>query len=666
MPLIELRKIDFSYFAQGRENPVLRDVDLTIRAGEMVAILGPSGSGKSTLLSILGHTLRPTSGSYKLGGRETVGAGDAQLAEYRNRSFGYVFQQFHLLPRADLVQNVLLGTRYNRGDSAADHQRLLVRARELLDDMGLSSHVRHFPNQLSGGQQQRAAIARALINDPPIVLADEPTGNLDSKSSARVLEILRGIHAQGRTVIIITHDRQVAAQCERIVEVLDGRVIDSPPAAGAAERPLPPLPGVPARSAVRWREDVVTAWRNVLRNKSRSLLTMMGVSIGVAAVLATITLGTYARTKILATYESLGVNKLVVRAYPRWNVNPKDIKGPKFDGIDPKRDIQTLRRLFPEIALVSPTLNDWVKSAEYGGKTQSEPRILGVGEEYFAITNRRFAQGRPFASFHVANQSRVCVLGSEVAEALFGRAPALRRFVQITGQQGRYSCQVVGVLAPQSSNNEWAKPNQQILMPYSFLKLMANRWNSGIYEMNVQMRAGTSIEELGEKIKQFFFLKYGRSARVNADSDEILVSQMRRFLDLFTMLLSGVALVSLAVGGIGITNMMLVSVSERLTEIGLRKALGARDDEIRAQFLIEAGILCALAGVLGLIAGAAAYHLMLYLASKLFKQVTFEWVFSLPAMGLSFACIVAVGLMSGFIPALRAQKLQVAEALRKD
>lgn len=676
--LIELKNISLQYKHHGRTLLVLKDVNLNFQKGEMVAILGPSGSGKSTLLYILGCLLQPSSGQYSFAGTQMSGQSATELADFRALKIGFVFQQFHLLPRANLIENLLLSSRYAQR-TKQQFADLKFKAEELLTVVGLSEHLSHHPNELSGGQQQRVAIARALMNDPDLILADEPTGNLDSQSAIQIIQLLRKIQQTGKTVIIITHDLDIASQCDRIIKVQDGMIksgatfTPSPVSQIQIASPLPlPQPHRHPLQRPRWRnsdwlQDISTSWQNLKRNNSRSLLTMLGVTIGVAAVLATITLGTYTKEKILESYESLGVNRLVVRAYPKWNIAAKDLNGPKFEGISQTNDIVPIRKIFPEIRLVSPVVHDWITSVEFAGKTFDQARVLGINEEYFTITNRRFRLGQPFSRYHVANRSRVCVIGSEVATRLFASISAVGQILQVNGNNNlRYTCQILGVLAPQSSNNEWFNPNQQILFPDTFLSLMANRWNSKPNELNIQISANASLADLGTKIKQFFHLKYGRSVDVRVDSDTLLIAQMRHFLNLFSILLAGVAFISLGVGGIGIANMMMVSVTERIKEIGLRKALGARDIDIRRQFLIESTILCSLAGLLGLFAGILGYHLVLYLTTKLFPQIHFEWIFNFLAMALALICILTVGLLSGIVPALRAERLQVVEALRSE
>ena len=226
-PLIEVRGLTKIYRVCVETIHALRGLDLTIGRNEMVAIMGSSGSGKSTLMNMLGCLDRPTGGSYLLNGRDVSRMGARELAQVRNEEIGFVFQSFELLPRQTALENVELPLVYARGGWRGRRQRALA----ALDRVGLGNRVHHRPNQLSGGQRQRVAIARAILNTPSILLADEPTGNLDTATTAEILVLFRLLHAEGQTVVIVTHEDEVAAHCQRVVRLRDGRVLSDLPVA---------------------------------------------------------------------------------------------------------------------------------------------------------------------------------------------------------------------------------------------------------------------------------------------------------------------------------------------------------------------------------------------------------------------------------------------------
>jgi putative ABC transport system ATP-binding protein len=218
--MIELKSIVKTYVSDAMETPVLKDVSFRVDKGEYVAIVGASGTGKSTLMNIVGCLDKPTSGTYVLDGVEVGSMGDRELSTIRNRKIGFVFQQFHLLDRSSALRNVLLPLIY-ADDFPADAED---RARRVLEAVGLSDRVDYKPGELSGGQQQRVAIARALVNDPALLLADEPTGNLDSDSSREIMDIFDTLHAEGRTIVLITHDEEVASRAQRVLTMADGTI----------------------------------------------------------------------------------------------------------------------------------------------------------------------------------------------------------------------------------------------------------------------------------------------------------------------------------------------------------------------------------------------------------------------------------------------------------
>ncbi len=683
MSLISLKNLNFSYkTASGEMVPVLRNLNLDIEAGELIAIQGPSGSGKSTLLYIIGCLLSSYSGQVKISGQDVSKLNDEQLAILRNRHIGFVFQQFHLLSKATVIENILLPSKYP--SEIPTHKDANHRAAKLVEDLGLHGRTHHYPNQLSGGQQQRVSIARALLNDTQIILADEPTGSLDTNNSKQIMELLKAANRSGRTVIIITHDPEIAQQCNKVVHFRDGEIkevvenkkpqqhIDSEDAAVeiSSYKKIEPPKG---RIAILNRYFHVgrtlfpLAFQSLRQNRTRSMLTMLGIVIGVAAVLSMITIGSFTKRKILDSYAEMGVNTVVFYGYPNWELKATDQVSAVFQSFDWDRDLMPIKKVFPEVIRISPSLYSWDNKVSYGGKiVDNDVRAFGVSSDGLSMANREVILGNNFSPFHVEYRSAVCVIGYDIYQRLFTNMSPLGQIISVSQRESSFGCRVIGVLASQTSNKEWNKPNLQVYLPYTFFQGTSDPWNSRIREVLLQVQQGADVEQVGKKVKAFFDMKYGKSARFVVGSDSVLIAQMNKFLSLFTILLAAIALVSLGVGGIGITNMMLVSVSERFKEIGIRKAFGATNFSIRVQYLVESILICSIAGAIGLVLGFILYQGAIYGATKLVTKLAFEWTVDFSALLLSVVSIFVVGVLSGLTPALKAEKLQVIEALRSE
>ncbi len=675
VPAIEVKALNYSYQNDGSITPVLKNLFMAILPGELVAIQGPSGSGKSTLLYLLGLLSAPTSGVIKVNGSDISGVNENELAVMRNRNIGFVFQQFHLLPKTSALENILLPTQYIQDRKPKSD--CVKKAIDLATFVGLESRLQHYPNQLSGGQQQRVAICRALITNPDIILADEPTGNLDSKSAEQILSLLKNLNREfKKTVIIITHDDNVASECDRIIRIKDGAIIEGGTDSTAFDSSdVSPPKKVKETETFSWRqllgsakESFPSALRNLNRNRTRTALTMIGISVGIAAVLAMITLGQFTKDKILAGYADLGVNTIVFYGYPNWDQKATDVSPAVFKYFDWEQELVPLKKIFPEISRMSPILIGWNGAVNFGGRSiEQEVTLYGSSEEALPMANRKLLLGRNFSMAEIEQKSPVCIIGYQIAEQLFSSIHPIGQLLRLNLGENAFGCRVIGVMASNSSNKEYIKPNLQIYLPFTYYQAIAGEWwSSQIKEVMIQVKQGVDVEEIGNQIKAFFTQKYDKSGKFRMDANSVLVVQMRRFLALFTILLSSVAFVTLAVGGIGITNMMLVSVSERYREIGLRKALGATSNEIRTQFLVESVIVCAIAGLIGLILGFSAYHLAIWAATKFVSKLQFEWTFDWLALILSMTSIIIVGLLSGIFPAVKAEKLQVIDALRSE
>lgn len=672
MAIISAQQVCYAYPTADGPLPILKDLDLSIDVGEFVAIQGPSGSGKSTLLHLLGCMQQADSGRLLIEGQDVSELSKTQLAYLRNQKLGFVFQNFQFLNKLTVLENILLPTQYpveSQQTSSADQQKAL----ELAAYLGLEDRLHYYPNALSRGQQQRVAIARALIRGSRILLADEPTGNLDSQSTRRILQLFKQLNQeQGITIIMITHDAEVAAVTDKVYYFNDGRIEKSTENTQAnslgTTQKLPPLvnpPEQPSASPFWLMKLFPLAVKNIWSYKVRSMLTMLGIVIGIAAVLAMSTLGNFTKEKVLDSYATLGVNTLVIQGHPNWQLSATDRFPVKYNFFDLKYDLDPLLRLFPEVRNISPILYAWRSEVSYGGRRVSKgSNILGVNEHYLAITQRRLLAGNNFSQYHIANEHNVCILGFNMAEQLFINTDPLGKMVQVKQDDNYLNCKVIGVLEYVRSNEEALDQNLWLILPYtSFRNVMPYR---RLQHFIVELAPRSDIEQVGNAIKGYFSEKYGVSGDFNIGADGALLQQMQNFLSLFSLLLIIMSMISLTVGGIGISNMMLVSVSERIKEIGLHKALGATDRSVRMQFLIEALILCCLAGITGLILGFICYQSVIYGAAQFFEALSYEWVFNISAMVLSVASMIIVGVISGLLPAFKAESLQIVEALRQD
>lgn len=667
MPMISLKNTNFSYKG-AQTSTILEDLNLDIEKGELLAIKGSSGSGKSTLLHIMGCLHTADSGSLILDGIELSPLNSQERAILRNQKIGFVFQQFELVPKTSVLDNILLPTFYPCELKISRHDTK-QRALALAERLGLSKHLHHFPNQLSGGQKQRVAIARALINEPAIILADEPTGNLDTKNSQEILKIFQELNNQGKTIVVITHEQEVANRCSRVVEIRDGKLLSSVSNEiknSQHNTPLYRQQNFKRRSSLGFLLALLPfAFFNLKRNKLRSLLTMLGITIGISAVVAMTALGQFTKRTLLEGYEALGVNRIIVSGWPNWSLKATDLTKVSFRSFS-LDDVKTLPNLFPEIEFISPVIQQYGRTARFAGRQIESTLILGVNSEYFTIANRHFLLGHPFRPLEIARRSPVCVIGFEVANRLFRQNKPLGKIIYFGNDQTSTSCRVIGVLKSQKSNSEWIKPDQQILVPYTLLHNKGDFWESGIQTIASRVKRFEDLEKTGKRIQSMFKNRYGETGVFSIDQDDIMVSQIKKFLNIFALLLTCIALISLIVGGIGIMNMMLVSVAERFREIGLRKAFGASNIAIRFQFLLESLMLCFVSGALGIIVGFASYEGIIYTASRFSTQVKFEWFFEPWAFIVSFVGIVLVGILSGIAPALKAERLEITEALRSE
>ena len=684
-PVIEVRDLGKVYRIGELEVHALRGVDLTIERGEFVAIMGASGSGKSTLMNILGCLDRPSSGRYQLEGVDVTGQQEPALAQVRSRRIGFVFQNFNLLARTSALENVALPLLYTGryADSAA-------RAKQALRALGLEGREQNTPSQLSGGQQQRVAIARALVNEPAILLADEPTGNLDSKTANDIMTTIRTLNReQGLTVVLVTHEPDMAAFADRVVTMRDGAIISDERKVALEPRPQvrPAAAPAPARAAEAGvglsfaRMSLMVAARAIARNKMRSALTMLGIFIGVAALIAMVAVGQGASAAVAERIQSLGTNLLIV--VPGATTASGVRAGFGSASTLTVADGDDIRRDAPAVANVAYLVRG-LGQLQYSDKNWTTS-LQGVSPSYFAIRAWPVAAGRTMTDKDEVDAARVCLIGQTVLKNLFGEhenpvgATILVKNVpmqvigllQGKGQSGYGQDQddvlympfttaerkVLGVAAPSSAQT----PSSTIYVtpPNPFgIKPKLTGYVNLLY---VQARSTALVPTAKEQITRILLRRHNIQPGQTQDFDVRNISDITQAMEgssrILALLLAAVASISLIVGGIGIMNILLVSVTERTREIGIRMAIGARRMHVLLQFLVEAVLLSGIGGLAGIVVGVAISQIV---------SVVAGWPTLLSPVAIvgGFLFSAVVGVFFGYYPARRASLLNPIEALR--
>ena len=700
-PIIKLEHVTRTYHVGDVEVHALRDVSLTVTTGEFVAIMGSSGSGKSTLMAVVGCLDRPSSGRYFFEGVDVAGLEEPDRARLRSERLGFVFQSFNLLSRTSAIENVALPLFYSASGPAGAASRV-ERARGALKLLGLSDRERNTPGQLSGGQQQRVAIARALINEPGLLLADEPTGNLDTRTSHEIMETLTRLNReQGVTIIVVTHESDIAAYADRTLTMRDGQVVsdvrnpkkvkiaDSHRTEGSTEG-LPtqqsqrPLPTATRRTNTFWDFGLMimaAAMQAIWRNMMRSSLTMLGVFIGVAALIAMVAVGQGANEAVRKQIERLGTNLVVVLPGARTSGGMR--AGSGSASTLTIGDAQAIRRESTAVSEVSYLIRQ-SGQVEYGNQNWATS-IQGISTNYPPLTNWRIDSGREISANDDADAALVVVIGQTVARQLFGESQTpVGALIQVKGvplrvigvleSKGQTSFgqdqddvvmipfttaerKVLGVAAPSQAQTQlnWIYPSPP--NPYGLQAHLAGHVNQIYVQASNQTDVRPAIGQITEILARRHRIKpgddYDFSVRNLSQIAETAESSSRTM----ALLLAAVASISLVVGGIGIMNILLVSVTERTREIGLRMAIGARRLHVLLQFLAEAVFLSATGGIAGIIMGVVFSLAISTIAG---------WPAPISAAAIAggFLFSAAVGIFFGYYPAQKAAHLDPIEALR--
>ena len=640
MKLIEIEKLN-KYFGTGENQAhILKDINLSIDQGDFVAIIGASGSGKSTLMNIIGCLDTASSGVCRIDGKETIAMNADELSNLRQRKFGFIFQRYNLLAALNANENVALPAVY----AGMPSRERKVRADALLDKLGLKEKTQNRPNQLSGGQQQRVSIARALMNGGEIILADEPTGALDSKSGETVLEILQDLHREGHTIIMVTHDPNIAATASRVIEIKDGRIIKD-------ERQQPyqheqKLTKGEYRAPRFWDQLVESfkmATSAIMAHKLRALLTMLGIVIGIASVISVVALGRGTQQQVLSNINNLGTNTMTIMNGTGF--------GDRRANLTKNLTVSDAELLNKQGFVDSTTPSSNLSSTVIYGNTNVTGSVNGVGEQYLNVKGMKMVSGRFFNAREVKEAAQVVVIDANTQKDLGIIAPVEGKVILVD----KKPLKIIG-LAEESNNMH--QTSLKLWTPYTTL-MQRISGEKHIDSLTVKVKDEVESQTAEKSVISLLSAKHGKKDFFIMNSDTIKQT-ITSTTNTLTLLISSIALISLVVGGIGVMNIMLVSVTERTKEIGVRMAIGAKQRNILQQFLIEAILICLLGGVIGILLAGTIITLFNMFGSN------FKMLLSLESVVLAVFFSTLIGIVFGYMPAKNASKLNPIVALSQE
>ncbi|WP_169752363.1 MacB family efflux pump subunit [Campylobacter mucosalis] len=641
--MIVLKDIVKKFRVGDSDIQVLKGINLSIKKGEFIAIIGQSGSGKSTLMNILGCLDNASSGEYLLNGKDITHFKSDELARLRREKFGFIFQRYNLLSTMNALQNVSLPSIY-AGVAKKDREKL---ASEILSGLGLNDKVFSYPNKLSGGQQQRVSIARALINGGEIILADEPTGALDSKSGQMVMKILKELHSNGHTIIIVTHDPNIAAHANRVIEIKDGDIISD--TQKIDEKFTLNEVKQPEKSLLNYYKDqLIESFKMsvsaIFSHKLRSMLTMLGIIIGIAAVISVVALGKGSQEQILSSISKIGTNTIDI------------LPGKGFGDMRSNR-VRTLSISDAKFLEKQPFLDSVTPNTSSSGtltykNLSFSASLRGGSSSTLDVNGLKVESGRVFDDDEIKDSASVVLIDANTKKTLFKNENPIGKVVLFD----KKPLKIIGVVAP--TDNDFDDPS--VLRLYAPYSSVINKITGDKIIRNITVRVKDSVNaQVAEKsLTELLTAKHGKKDFFTRNSDSIKKT-IEETIGTMRLLISSIAVISLVVGGIGVMNIMLVSVTERTKEIGIKMAIGARASNILQQFLIEAVLLCIIGGAIGV---ALAYAI-----GYLFNNFgDFKMIFSNASIIVALVTSIAIGIIFGFVPARNASRLNPIDALSRE
>ena len=644
MQIIEIKNLN-RYFGEGENRAhILKDISLSIEKGDFVAIIGQSGSGKSTLMNIIGCLDTASSGSYKINGKETIELSKDQLSDLRSQKFGFIFQRYNLLSSLTAQENVALPAIY----AGFSQQERLERAKQLLEKLGLGDKCQNKPSQLSGGQQQRVSIARALMNGGEIILADEPTGALDSQSGKNVMEILRQLHSEGHTIIMVTHDREIAAQANRVIEISDGKIIND-----SQKKVVSSIANIAINERKRHfgfsKDQLAESFKMsisaIIAHKMRSLLTMLGIIIGITSVVSVVALGNGSQQKILENIKGIGTNTMTIFNGTGFG----DRRAEQMQNLT----VSDANVLSQQHYVQSVTPNSYASGTlVYGNKEFSSTTLKGVGEESFDVEGLKLKQGRLLSHQDVLDSNQVALIDESAKKSIFPNEDPIGKVVMLNTRP----LIIIGVVSDKQMGG--ASSSLNMYAPYTtVMNRISGSKKIGSITVKIDDSVDTTAAEKG--ITELLKMRHGKKDFFIMNSDTIKQT-IESTTGTMKLLISSIAFISLIVGGIGVMNIMLVSVTERTKEIGVRMAIGARQGNILQQFLIEAILICLIGGITGVMISG-----LIGLIFNLFVK-DFTMAFSAFSIVAAVLFSTLIGVIFGYMPAKRAAQLDPINALARE